>query len=80
MQRPAPIPVGDVRGRKKERDGSEFVSESPRPFLMLFAALCVPAALFAPAVLYRTRSVRPMRSVVVDLMPLRRQMLFTVVP
>lgn len=29
---------------------------------------------------YRTRSVRPMRSVVVDLMPLRRQMFFTVVP
>lgn len=29
---------------------------------------------------YRTRSVRPMRSTVVDLMPFRRQMFVTVVP
>ncbi len=49
----------------------------PRPFSSMGSSRAVSHRHFA---VYRTRSERPMRSTVVDLMPFRRQMFVTVVP
>ena len=58
------------------RNAALSVKHRPAGAETFYPALHRPIASAA----YRTRSVRPMRSVVVDLMPLRRQMFFTVVP